>query len=93
MSVRELLRDNDERFSALARGFSADDWSQPSLCERWTNHQVLAHLVVGLSASLPSMAGAMVRHRGAFDSANADMATAPCRVAITRGPARRFRDG
>ena len=30
----------------------------PSLCERWTNHEVLAHLVVGLGASLPSMAGA-----------------------------------
>jgi len=83
MSVRDLLRDNDERFSALARGFSADDWSQPSLCERWKNHQVLAHLVVGLSASLPSMAGSMVRHRGAFDSANADMAKA---LAASRSP-------
>ena len=38
---------------------------------------MLAHLVVGLSASLRSMAGAMVRHRGVFDSANADMAKAP----------------
>jgi uncharacterized protein (TIGR03083 family) len=83
MSVRDLLRDNDERFSASARGFSTDDWSRPSLCERWTNHQVLAHLVVGLGASLRSVGDAMVRHRGTFDSANADMATA---LAASRSP-------
>lgn len=83
MSVREQLRHNDERFRAIARGLSADDWSQPSLCERWTNHQVLAHVVVGLSAPLRSVAAAMVRHRGSFDSANADMATA---LAAARAP-------
>lgn len=76
MSVRDLLGDNDERFAASARGFSADDWAHPSLCERWTNHQVLAHLVVGLSASPSSMAGVMVRHRGSFDNANVDVANA-----------------
>jgi uncharacterized protein (TIGR03083 family) len=84
MSARELLRENDERFSAVARGFSGDDWSRPSLCERWTNHEVLAHLVVGLSASLRSVTGAMLRHRGSFDSANAEMATA---LAALRTPA------
>ena len=77
MSVRELLRENDERFRALAHGFSADDWSCPSLCERWTNHEVLAHLVVGLSASLRSVVGAMlaspwlVRQRERGDGTNA----------------------
>jgi uncharacterized protein (TIGR03083 family) len=84
MSVRDLLRDNDERFLQLARGFTASDWARPSLCERWTNHEVLAHLVVGLSASLRSVAGAMLRHRGSFDSANAAMASA---LAPTRSPA------
>ncbi len=84
MSVRDLLRDNDERFLGSARGFSADDWARPSLCERWTNHQVLAHLVVGLSAPLRSVTGAMVRHRGSFDGANAEMATM---LAEVRSPA------
>ena len=84
MSVHDLLRDNDERFRALAHGFSADDWSRPSLCERWTNHEVLAHLVVGLSASLHSVVGAMVGHSGSFDSANAEMART---LAAVRSPA------
>jgi uncharacterized protein (TIGR03083 family) len=75
MSVRELLRDNDERLCAVARGFSDDDWSRLSMCERWTNHEVLAHLVVGLSAPLRAVTAAMLRHRGSFDSANAEMAT------------------
>jgi uncharacterized protein (TIGR03083 family) len=83
MAVRDLLRDSDARFAASARDFSADDWAQPSLCERWTNHQVLAHLVVGLSASLSSMAAAMVRRRGSFDNANVDMAKV---LAASRSP-------
>ena len=84
MSVHDLLRDNDERFCTLADGFSADDWSFPSLCDRWTNHEVLAHLVVGLSASLRSVSGAMLRHGGAFDRANAEMARV---LAAGRSPA------
>ncbi len=84
MSVRDLLRENDERFRALAHGFGADDWARPSLCGCWTNHEVLAHLVVGLSASLRSVIGEMLRHRGSFDSANAAMART---LAAVRAPA------
>ncbi len=84
MSVRDLLRDNDERFLGVARGFSADDWSSPSLCERWSNHEVLAHMVAGLSAPLRAVTGAMLRHRGSFDGANAEMATV---LAADRSPA------
>jgi uncharacterized protein (TIGR03083 family) len=83
MSVRDLMQANDERFRLLAQGFSADDWSRPSLCERWTNHEVLAHLVVGLGASLRSVVGAMLRHRGSFDDANAEMARM---LAVVRSP-------
>jgi len=75
MSMRELLRHNDERFCAHARVLSADDWARPSLCDAWTNQEVLAHLVVGLSAAPGSMAAALVHHRGIFDNANAEMAT------------------
>ncbi|WP_123028825.1 maleylpyruvate isomerase family mycothiol-dependent enzyme [Mycolicibacterium stellerae] len=84
MSVRDVMRESDERFRGVACGFSADDWSSPSLCERWTNHQVLAHLVVGISAPLHSVGGAVLRHRGTFDDANAEMATA---LAAARPPA------
>ncbi|OBB08350.1 hypothetical protein A5662_09140 [Mycobacteriaceae bacterium 1482268.1] len=83
MSARELLRGNDERFGAVARGFDADDWSRPSLCDRWTNHELLAHLVVGLSAPTGAVVGSMLRHRGSFDEANAEMATT---LAGTRSP-------
>jgi uncharacterized protein (TIGR03083 family) len=84
MSVRDLLRDNDERFLGVARGISAGDWSSPSLCDRWSNREVLAHMVVGLGASLRSVTSAVLRHRGSFDSANAEMATA---LAAMRSPA------
>lgn len=83
MSVRELLRRNDERFRAYARDLSADDWSKASLCERWSNHEVLAHIVVGLRVPLRSVVGATVRHRGSFDAANAEMAAL---LAQTRAP-------
>ncbi|MGX9787144.1 maleylpyruvate isomerase family mycothiol-dependent enzyme [Mycobacterium sp. MMS18-G62] len=84
MSARELLRANDDRFRALAGGFSDDDWSQPSLCDEWTNHDVLAHLVVGYRTALLALTGEMLRHAGSFDRANASLAR---RTAATWSPA------
>jgi uncharacterized protein (TIGR03083 family) len=83
MSTRDLLRANDERFRALACGFGADEWSQPSLCDGWTNHDVLAHLVVGCSAGAVAVTAEIVRHRGSFDRANAALARS---LAATRSP-------
>ena len=74
MSVRDLLRANDERFRAMADGFDADDWRRPSLCEDWSNHEVLAHLVVGASTGAGPVAAEMLRHAGSFDGANTAMA-------------------
>ena len=74
MSARDRLRANDARFRALASTFSTDEWSQPSLCDDWSNHDVLAHLVVGYSAGAAAVAAEMVRHGGSFDRANAAMA-------------------
>ena len=84
MSTRDLLRANDARFCTLAGGFSADEWSQPSLCEGWTNHDVLAHLVVGCSAGATALTAEMLRHGGSFDRANAALARS---LAATRSPA------
>jgi uncharacterized protein (TIGR03083 family) len=84
MSARDRLRANDARFLAMAAGFSADEWSRPSLCEDWSNHQVLAHLVVGYSAGVGAIAAEMLRHKGSFDRANAAMAQA---LAASRAPA------
>ena len=74
MSVRDLLRANDDRFRAMADGFDADDWRRPSLCEDWSNHEVLAHLVVGASTGAGLVAAEMLRHAGSFDGANTAMA-------------------
>jgi uncharacterized protein (TIGR03083 family) len=74
VSARDRLRANDARFLALADTFSADEWSHPSLCDDWSNHDVLAHLVVGYSTGAAAVTAEMVRHGGSFDRANAAMA-------------------
>jgi uncharacterized protein (TIGR03083 family) len=84
MSIREVRKVNDARCVTVLGALSADDWSRPSLCDRWSNHEVLAHLVAGLDASLRDMTGAMARHRGSFDEANAEMAR---QLAAQRQPA------
>jgi uncharacterized protein (TIGR03083 family) len=74
VSARDRLRANDTRFLALANTFGADEWLQPSLCDDWSNHDVLAHLVVGYSTGAAAVTAEMVRHGGSFDRANAAMA-------------------
>jgi uncharacterized protein (TIGR03083 family) len=76
VSARDRLRSNDERFRALADGLTADEWSQPSLCDGWSNHDVLAHLVIGYSVGAGVVAAEMLRHGGSFDDANAALARA-----------------
>ncbi len=84
MSVRDLLRSNDERFRALAAGLSDDEWTRPSLCDAWSNHDVLAHLVIGYRSGPGVTAGEILRHGGSFDRANTAMA---CSLAADRSPA------
>jgi uncharacterized protein (TIGR03083 family) len=84
VSARDRLRANDARFHALAVGFGADEWSRPSLCDEWSNHEVLAHLVVGYSAGAAAVGSEMLRRCGSFDRANAAMARS---LAAMRTPA------
>jgi uncharacterized protein (TIGR03083 family) len=84
MSAGEVLRSNDLRFLSVASTLSPHDWAAPSLCEEWSNHEVLAHLVVGYRTRLATMAVEMVRQRGSFDRANTELAR---RLAAVRGPA------
>jgi uncharacterized protein (TIGR03083 family) len=83
MSVRELLRANDQRFLAFARDLSAAEWSAPSLCEEWTNHEVLAHLVAGYGSRLGVVVAETYRRGWSFDAANAELART---LAAARGP-------
>lgn len=82
--TRDRLRNNDFRFLAVARTLSDRDWSRGSLCSEWTNHDVLAHLVVGCQASPGTVALEMARHRGSFDRSNAELARS---LAARRTPA------
>lgn len=74
MSARDLLRRNDERFLAVAEGLSAADWSRPSLCSSWSNHEVLAHLVIGYGSGPGLIASEIQRSGWSFDRANAEVA-------------------
>ncbi|CRZ18046.1 maleylpyruvate isomerase family mycothiol-dependent enzyme [Mycolicibacterium neworleansense] len=82
MSARELLRANDARFISVAETLTAEQWSAPSLCSEWTNHEVLAHLVIGYSCGIGTFVSHMYRC-GGFDPANAALAR---EHAATRGP-------
>jgi uncharacterized protein (TIGR03083 family) len=84
MSARELLRTNDLRFLTVASTLSQAEWAAPSLCDEWTNRDVLAHLVVGYRARLGTLAAEIARRRGSFDDANTDLAR---NLAATRCPA------
>jgi uncharacterized protein (TIGR03083 family) len=70
----DALRLNDMRLVDVVRAVTPADWSAPSLCTEWTNHDVLAHLVVGYGVALTSVAAGMLRHRGSFDAANTELA-------------------
>lgn len=69
MSAADVLRANDLRFLDIVDGFTAADWTRPSLCTEWSNHEVLAHLVIGRSASVRDIATGMIRERS-FDREN-----------------------
>lgn len=81
---RDALLDNDMRLAELTQRITAAQWAEPSLCTEWTNHQVLAHLVVGYGIALSAVGASMRKHRGSFDAANTDLART---LAARRDPA------
>lgn len=85
----DALRDNDIRLADFGRSITAAQWAAPSLCTEWTNHDVLAHLVIGCGASMTSVVAGMVRHHGAFNAANTELAR---RLAAQREPGRLIDD-
>ncbi|SEH70325.1 TIGR03083 family protein [Mycolicibacterium rutilum] len=84
MSARERLRDNDIRLVSALADLRPDEWAQPSLCDAWTNHEVLAHLVIGYRTGIGTFAATLVRHQGSFDRANTALAKT---LAQQAGPA------
>ncbi len=45
-------------------------WNTPSLCDKWTVKQLVGHLVMPLTTSLPKIALAMAGSGFSFDKAN-----------------------
>ena len=84
MSSAEMLRHNDVRLLGVMAGFTAAEWAAPSLCEDWSNHDVLAHLVIGYRAGIGLLPREMLHRRGSFDAANAAVARG---TAASRAPA------
>jgi len=83
MSNRDLLKRQDRCFIDFARSLTPREWTQPSLCSEWTTHEVLAHLVIGYSISVPSLCWALTTHRMGFDPTNSALAQ---RLAQQRSP-------
>jgi uncharacterized protein (TIGR03083 family) len=88
VSAGERLRTNDERLLGVLAALTADDWAAASLCAEWSNHEVLAHLVVGYGCGTVEFAAEVVRRR-AFDPANTALAV---RAAARRTPAQLLDD-
>jgi uncharacterized protein (TIGR03083 family) len=69
--------------AAVGAELTSAQLAHPSLCGRWSVRDVLGHLVVPLTVTLPRFALAMLRARGDFDAAN---------DALARGTAARLGD-
>jgi uncharacterized protein (TIGR03083 family) len=89
MSARERLRSNALRFLAVAGTLRPDEWAAPSLCADWTNHDLLAHLVVGYGCAPGTFAAEIAGRRGSFNPANTALAWA---LATSRDPAELLAD-
>jgi uncharacterized protein (TIGR03083 family) len=89
MSARERLRSNALRFLTVAGTLRPDEWAAPSLCADWTNHDVLAHLVVGYGCAPGTFAAEIAGRRGSFNPANTALARA---LATSRHPAELLAD-
>ena len=74
MSNRDLLKRHDHYFVDFARSLTPVEWTMPSLCSNWSAHDVLAHLIIGYSISVPSLCWATATHRLDFDRTNTAVA-------------------
>ena len=72
----DLIADERRALADLVDGLNDEQLTAPSLCDGWTVKQVAAHVMVGPTASLREVTGAMVRSRFVFDRANDRLAKA-----------------
>ncbi|MDF9716318.1 maleylpyruvate isomerase family mycothiol-dependent enzyme [Nocardioides sp. ChNu-153] len=74
MDTFAAIADERRALAALLTGLTPAQAATPSLCDRWTVHDVAAHLVVPLEVGLGGFARAMIVARGSFHRANVRLA-------------------
>ena len=93
MDVFAAIADERRALSTQLSGITEQQQRTPSLCDGWTVHDVVAHLVLPLEVGIPAFALAMVRTRGNFDRANERLTSRQARrpfdelVAVLHGKA------
>ena len=70
MDPFSLIAAERRRLADELDGLATAAWEQPSLCGRWTNHEVIAHLNVPFEIGTPTFLLALAKARGNFDVAN-----------------------
>ena len=88
-----LMHEESRDLAAFLETLSPADWDVPSLCDGWRVRDVVAHMAVGHTISVPSYAAALVRHRFRTDDTSFTLAV---RFADANAPEEilaRFREG
>lgn len=63
----DLIEQERHRLADLADEWSPEQWDVSSLAEGWRVREVVAHLTMPFSVSVPRMVIGVVRHLGSFD--------------------------
>ena len=70
MDLFAEIADERRRLAEQLSGLTPEQQAAPSLCDRWTVHDVAAHLIMPMEVRLPRFALALLAARGDFDRAN-----------------------
>jgi len=79
--------------AAFLDTLSAKEWEAPSLCRGWQVRDVIAHMAVGHTTPVLSMAAALARHRFRMDQTSFALATGYARSHTPAQILARFREG
>ena len=71
MDRKRLAREERSDFADFLETLPPDDWARPTLCEEWTVHKVVAHMISYDELSWPATAVRMARGGFSLNRANA----------------------